>query len=74
MSEDQTKKRYMACCKCRGTKFEIYREECIHDRTLDELEPYGVMPHVSRFRCLGCGLENCTIGTFEHDSKSRTPH
>jgi hypothetical protein len=61
----ETKKRYMACARCRGTVFEIYGEESISDRTKDELRPYSTIPGVSVFRCLKCGLENCTIGIFE---------
>ena len=70
---NEIRKRYMACERCRGTVLEIYREECIHDKTQDELKPYGIMNNVSRFRCLGCGLENCTIGIFEHDSGDVNP-
>lgn len=42
MSEEQTKKRYMACCKCRGTKFEICRE---------------VWKLVKVYECLRCKLQ-----------------
>ena len=74
MAEEENKeplirKRYMACGRCRGTVFEMYREECIHERTPDELKLYSIMPRVTRFRCVNCGLENNTIGIF----KSQTP-
>lgn len=55
----------MACLKCRGTAFEVYHEEQIHDKTPDEMQCYSInVGGLTRFRCIHCGLENSTIGIF----------
>lgn len=76
MAEIEVKKRYMACSKCRGTAFEIYREELIHERTPNEILEFEIdlgdleVPGTTRIRCLGCGLENSTIAIFENPKRS----
>jgi len=68
MNDEWTiKKRYMSCRKCGGTKFEIYNEEIITDDT-KHITPFALYLGASattRFRCLGCGLENSTNGVIE---------
>ena len=68
ISKKEIKKRYMACRRCHGTKFEIYHEELICEWTKDELMGFSFTfgSHgITRLRCLECGLENNTIAIFK---------
>ena len=63
----ENKGRYMACSKCRGTKFEVYLIDRVNNNTPQEIKGFHLnMGNSSvRRRCSNCGLENSTIGIFK---------